>query len=159
MSNTGDPPLTELLDQERQLVFHEFTHDTAWQVGVMLRNNASRAQLPVAVSIRRGAQCLFHAALPGSSVDNDGWLVRKAAVVHRYGHSSYYIGCKFRAEGLDFDIDSRLDRAQYAAHGGAFPLLLRGTGCIGSVAVSGLPQQEDHQFLVTELLNFLAQRP
>ena len=44
----------------------------------------------------------------------------------------------------------------YAAHGGAFPILLRGTGCIGTVAVSGLPQLEDHRLVVEVLEAVLA---
>jgi len=46
--------------------------------------------------------------------------------------------------------------SQYAAHGGAFPILVRGIGCIGTVAVSGLPQLEDHRLVVETLEAFLA---
>jgi len=108
------------------------------------------------ISIRRGGQRLFHAALPGSAADNDAWVERKSAVVDRFGHSSYYIGCKYRAEGKDFDTDSRLDTSRFAAHGGAFPLIIRGTGPVGVIAVSGLPQVEDHQFVVGALERFLS---
>jgi uncharacterized protein (UPF0303 family) len=150
-----DEDLSVLLDQERRLTFTRFDLATAWELGSSLRAAALDAALPIAISIRRNGQCLFHAALPGSSADNDTWLSRKAAVVERYGHSSYYIGCKFRAEGRDFDTDSRLDVGLYAAHGGAFPIMLRDSGAIGTVAVSGLPQVEDHRFVVTHLERFL----
>jgi uncharacterized protein (UPF0303 family) len=150
-----DEQLSDLLAAEQRLVFPSFDFDTAWRLGSLLRTEALNAELPVAISIRRGGQCLFHAALPGSSADNDGWLLRKAAVVDRYGHSSYYVGCKFRADGGDFDTDSRLDPAVFAAHGGAFPLIVAGSGCIGTVAVSGLPQVEDHRFVVRCLERFL----
>ena len=69
-------------------------------------------------------------------------------MVDRYGRSSLRVGEQFRADGKSFEADSRLDPATFAAHGGAFPILLRGTGCIGTVAVSGLPQLEDHQLVV-----------
>ena len=42
-----------------------------------------------------------------------------------------------RVDGKSFDESARLDPASFAAHGGAFPILLRGTGCVGTVAVSG----------------------
>jgi uncharacterized protein (UPF0303 family) len=148
--------LAELLAEEDRLVFDSFDHTTAWELGSRLRAEALTAELPIAISIRRNAQCLFHAALPGSSADNDGWLMRKAAVVERYGHSSYFVGCKFRADGRDFDVDSRLDVSAFAAHGGAFPIILRASGCIGTVAVSGLPQVEDHRFVVSRIERFLA---
>lgn len=41
--------------------------------------------------------------------------------------------------------------ADYAAHGGSFPIVVKGTGCIGAVTVSGLPQREDHNMVVEAL--------
>ena len=137
-------------------MFDRFDEDTAWDLGVRLRDAAVSAGLPVAISIRRNGQRLFHAALPGASADNDGWLARKSAVVDRYGRSSLRVGEQFRVAGKSFDEDSRLDPSLFAAHGGAFPILVRGTGCIGSVAVSGLPQVEDHRLVVEVLEALLA---
>jgi uncharacterized protein (UPF0303 family) len=79
-------------------------------------------------------------------------------VVDRYGKSSLRVGEEFRAGGGSFEPDSRLDPAEFAAHGGAFPVLVRGTGCVGTVAVSGLPQLEDHRLVVETLKAFLAGR-
>jgi uncharacterized protein (UPF0303 family) len=145
--------LDELAEQEQRLVFDHFDEATAWELGVALREAA--AGLPVAISVRRNGQRLFHTALPGASADNDGWLARKSAVVDRYGKSSLRVGEEFHAAGGSFDTDSRLDPAEFAAHGGAFPVLVRGTGCVGTVAVSGLPQLEDHRLVVETLEAFL----
>jgi uncharacterized protein (UPF0303 family) len=150
--------LDELEAQESRLVFDRFDEQTAWDLGVALRQAGLAAELPIAISIRRNGQQLFHAALPGSSADNDGWLARKSAVVDRYGRSSLRVGEEFRVRGESFDEDSRLDVTLFAAHGGAFPILVRGTGCIGTVAVSGLPQLEDHQLVVEALEAALAPR-
>ena len=155
---TGRELLDELESQESRLVFDRFDEDTAWELGLALREAALAGALPVAISIRRNGQRLFHAALPGSSADNDGWLERKSAVVDRYGRSSLCVGELFRVNGGSFDKDSRLDAATYAAHGGAFPVVVRGTGCVGTVAVSGLPEVEDHRFVVGVLEAFLAAR-
>ena len=157
MTDADAQQLAALLAEEARLVFSTFDHATAWELGSRLRAEALTSQLPIAISFRRNGQCLFLAALPGSSADNDGWLLRKAAVVERYGHSSYYVGCKFRADGRDFDTDARLDVAVFAAHGGAFPIILGTSGCIGTVAVSGLPQIEDHRFVVAQLERFLVE--
>jgi uncharacterized protein (UPF0303 family) len=151
-----DPDLASLLAEEERLTFEQFDHGTAWALGSAMRRSADTAHLPVAISIRRNGQRLFHAALPGSSADNDAWLERKSAVVDRYGHSSYYVGCQFRAGGGDFDSRARLDVNLFAAHGGAFPLIVRSAGCIGTIAVSGLPQIDDHKFVVAEIERFLA---
>ena len=116
---TWDPDKTARLEdleaQESRLVFDHFDDDTAWALGVALREAALADALPVAISIRRNGQRLFHAALPGSSADNDGWLDRKSAVVDRYGRSSLRVGEQFRAHGGSFDVDSRLDPMTYAA--------------------------------------------
>ncbi len=156
---TGRALLDELEAQEARLVFDRFDEGTAWELGVALREAALAAGLPVAISVRRNGQRLFHAALPGASADNDGWLARKCAVVDRYGRSSLRVGEQFRVDGGSFDEKSRLDPAEYAAHGGAFPVLLRGTGCVGTVAVSGLPQLEDHRLVVDTIEAFLAPGP
>ncbi|MBC7632609.1 heme-degrading domain-containing protein [Aeromicrobium sp.] len=157
----NEAPDRELLDaltaQEERLVFTRFDEQTAWEVGVALREAALKAGLPVAISVRRNGQRLFHVALPGASADNDSWLDRKCAVVDRYGHSSLLIGERFRVAGRSFDVDARLDNEHFAAHGGAFPVLVSGTGCIGTVAVSGLPQLDDHRLVVEVLETFLAQ--
>jgi uncharacterized protein (UPF0303 family) len=154
----GRQLLDELAAQESRLVFDHFDEDTAWALGTALREAARDAALPVAISIRRNGQRLFHAALPGSSSDNDDWLGRKSAVVDRYGRSSLRVGEQFRVDGGSFDADARLNPSDYAAHGGAFPILVRGTGCVGTVAVSGLPELEDHQLVVETLEAFLATR-
>ena len=55
-----------------------------------------------------------------------------------------------------FEQSSRLDIDQYAAHGGAFPVIVRNVGVVGTVTVSGLPQEEDHRLVVDVLREFLA---
>ena len=95
--------LDELIAQEQRLIFDAFNEDVAWDLGVALREAAAAARLPVAISVRRNGQRLFHAALPGASADNDGWLARKCAVVDRYGCSSLRVGEQFRVAILDHD--------------------------------------------------------
>lgn len=153
---TDSELLATLLAQEERLVFPQFDYQNGWELGSALREAARQAEYPIAILIRRNGQRLFHAALPGSNADNDAWLERKSAVVDRFGHSSYYMGCQARAEGEDFNVRYRLDTDRFAAHGGAFPLNVVTSGCIGSVAVSGLPQVEDHRFVVDQLWLYLS---
>jgi len=148
--------LTQLADQEERLQFTKFDNETALALGAQLLATARERGLPVTISVRRGGQRLFHAALPGTSADNDAWIDRKSRVVDRYGHSSFLVGSQFRAKGGSFEADSRLDPDEYAAHGGVFPVLVRGVGPVGTVGVSGLPQAEDHAFVVEQLAVFLA---
>jgi uncharacterized protein (UPF0303 family) len=148
--------LAQLAEQEERLQFTKFDNETALALGQQLLAAAQERGLPVTISVRRNGQRLFHAALPGTSADNDAWIDRKSRVVDRYGHSSFLVGTQFRANGGSFEEHSRLDPDEYAAHGGVFPVLVRGVGPVGTVGVSGLPQAEDHAFVVEQLEIFLA---
>jgi uncharacterized protein (UPF0303 family) len=148
--------LQELLRQEEELQFNEFTNDHALRLGLALVERAKASGKAVTVDIRRNGQQLFHCALAGTSADNDEWALRKSRVVDRYGHSSFHVGTHFRARGTTFEASSRLDPDRYAAHGGAFPILVRNVGAVGTVTVSGLPQEEDHALVVAVLREFLA---
>lgn len=149
------PSIEELEAQQRRLVLRRFTHDDAWALGSLLVELARERQAPVAIDIHRAGQQLFHAALPGSTPDNDAWIARKRRVVERYGAASYLVGARFRAKGTTFEESSRLDPDAYAAHGGAFPITVEGAGVIGTVTVSGLPQLQDHKLVVEALEEFL----
>lgn len=94
---------------------------------------------PVAIDIRRNGHQLFHAALTGATPDNDEWIRRKVRVVQRFGHSSLAVGQAARERGTTFEDRFGLDPQLYAAHGGAFPVVVRSVGPVGVVTVSGLP--------------------
>ncbi|MBF6053541.1 hypothetical protein AF335_04100 [Streptomyces eurocidicus] len=150
-----DDEVSRLAADEQRLIFDHFGNDDAWELGSLLVSLARERGAAVTVGIRRGGQRLFHCALPGTSADNDAWIDRKSRVVERYAESSYLVGARFRAKGRTFEDSSRLDPDRYAAHGGAFPVRVRGTGVVGVVAVSGLPQGDDHALVVEGLERFL----
>ena len=54
----------------------------------MLVGTAQSHNLPIAIDITRGGQQLFHAALAGSTPDNDVWIARKIRAVMQFGRSS-----------------------------------------------------------------------
>ncbi|TFV67006.1 UNVERIFIED_ORG: heme-degrading domain-containing protein [Bacillus sp. AZ43] len=145
------PSLAELAAEEERLQFPGFTADDAWELGSALVSTGRAERLPIAVDITRNRHQLFHAALPGATPDNDSWIRRKTRVVNRFGHSSLYVRQASIERGTTFEAEFGLDPSRYAAHGGAFPVLVRGVGPVGVVVVSGLPQLEDHR-LVTEAI-------
>ena len=152
------PSLTELAAQEAELRWERFDEDDAWRLGVALRTAARERGLPVAVDVSRGDHQLFHAAIAGSSPDNDAWLARKTRTVRRFQLSSLHVGQLCRDAGRTLEEMFLVPSAEFAAHGGAFPITVVGVGVIGSVAVSGLPQLEDHA-LVVEVLRSVLGRP
>jgi uncharacterized protein (UPF0303 family) len=147
--------ITAIEDQEQTLILSSFDNDDAWRLGSVVVALARAQRAAVAIDIRRNGQQLFHVALPGTSADNDAWIQRKVRVVDRYGHSSYLVGLRCLARGTTFEESSRLDPDTYAAHGGAFPITVAGTGVIGTVTVSGLPQGDDHDLVVAALKEYL----
>ena len=146
----SSPSLADLAAEE-ELQFSGFTNDDAWDLGSALVAVARRDGAPVAVDVSRHGHQLFHAALPGTSPDNDSWIERKTRVVHRFGHSSLYVRQASIERGTTFEEEFGLDPALYAAHGGAFPVVVRSVGPVGAVVVSGLPQLEDHRMVVAAI--------
>jgi uncharacterized protein (UPF0303 family) len=147
----SSPSLADLAAEEEELQFSAFTNDDAWDLGSALVAAARRDGAPVAVDVSRHGHQLFHASLPGTSPDNDSWIQRKTRVVHRFGHSSLYVRQASIERGTTFEEEFGLDPALYAAHGGAFPVVVRSVGPVGAVVVSGLPQLEDHRMVVAAL--------
>ena len=156
-ADRSDEPFTlaELAAQEDELQLTRVDNDDAWTLGVALVEEARRRQAAVVVDITRAGHQLFHAALPGTAPDNDGWIARKGRVVTRFGHSSLYMGQLCRDKGSTLEATYGLPAEQFAAHGGAFPVIVRGVGPVGVVAVSGLPQLQDHRLVVEVLRRFL----
>lgn len=146
----------QVLAEERELVFDSFSRQDAWRLGCAMRDAAHALGLPVVIGIIVGRQRLFHAALDGATPDNDLWLERKTRAVEHFERSSMGVGEQFRVRGRVYEDDSRLDATVVAANGGVFPITVRGTGVVGAVGVSGLPQVEDHAFVVEQLRAFLA---
>ena len=148
--------LAAMLLEEEELQFRAFTNDSALRLGLLFADIAGREGKSITIDIARNGQMLFHCALHGTSADNDVWIERKKRVVDHYGHSSFYIGTLYASQGVTFEQKSRLDPERYAAAGGCFPVIVRNVGPVGTVAVSGLPQAEDHALVVRVLRQFLA---
>ena len=151
-----DEILTQLLQEERELQFTNFDEDDAWKLGSQLVELARGRNLPVTIDITRGAHQLFHAALRGTSSDNDEWVKRKVRLVYRFGHSSFYMGQLLKSKGKTIEQSYLIPESEYAPHGGCFPIIIKETGIVGTITVSGLPQEEDHRLVVEALRKYLA---
>jgi uncharacterized protein (UPF0303 family) len=123
----------------------------SWELGVRLRTLAEERSLAVVIDLRRFGQPLFYAALDGTTPDNAEWVRRKSNVVARFHHSSYGVGLSLKAKNETLWEKQGLPLADYATHGGSFPLTVAGAGVVGSVTVSGLPQRGDHELVVEAL--------
>jgi uncharacterized protein (UPF0303 family) len=147
--------VAEIEAQEAELRFPSFSNTEAIALGASLAEKARSRGLAITVDIRRAGQQLFHCALEGTSPDNDEWALRKGRVALRFGHASFLIGIRLKLAGMALEDKYCVSSLEYSAHGGAFPVVVEGTGPVGVVVVSGLPQEEDHALVVECMREFL----
>ncbi len=142
--------------EHEELQFGSFSNNTALKLGLRLVEKAQSQNYPVSIDIRKHGQQIFHFACEGTSVDNDEWIKRKSRVADRFGKSSIYIRDLIREKELSIEELFFIDSKEYSAFGGAFPIIVRNTGVIGTVTVSGLPDEQDHELVVSVLREFVS---
>jgi uncharacterized protein (UPF0303 family) len=140
--------------QERELRLQRFNAQIAWELGTRIKAMAEERGLSLVVDVRRFGQPLFYAALEGTTPDNPEWVRRKSNMVARYHRSSYGMGLQLKMKNQTLE-DRGHAIADFAAHGGSFPLHVENAGIVGSVTVSGLPQRADHELVVEALCAML----
>ncbi|KAF8941295.1 hypothetical protein EDD21DRAFT_114953 [Dissophora ornata] len=159
MSQESAALLASLLEDEKELQFPRFTNEDALTLGcnlVRLAKNKTPYK-GISVSITRNGQVLFQHAMEGTTVDNENWIRRKSNTVVRLQHSSYYIGRLLASKGeTEMEKTYKVPMADYACHGGAFPLLIKDVGCVGTIVVSGLKQDEDHALATQGIREMIA---
>lgn len=133
--------------QEQELQFTQFNSETALAIGLAMIERARREGQTLAVDIRLNGHELFHYSSPGTTPDNDEWLRYKRNTVDRFRVSSYLFGLTLQKEGKTMQ-DRNASPSEYAPWAGGFPVTIRNTGVVGSIAVSGLKGSDDHDYIV-----------
>ncbi len=146
-----DSDLIVLAAQERELILPRFDEEVAWQIGQQLRSLAVERGFSVVIDVCYFGKSLFYSALPGTSPDKFEWVRRKKNVVARFHRSSYAIALELEQKQSSLLEKYALSDQDYAAYGGACPIIVHNAGVVGSATVSGLPQRADHE-LVVEVL-------
>ncbi|MCR8633056.1 heme-degrading domain-containing protein [Paenibacillus radicis (ex Xue et al. 2023)] len=147
--------LESLLQEEEQLQFTQFTNEMAFQIGCTMVERMKLENKHITIDITRNGQQLFHYAFPKTSADNDQWVRRKGNVATRFGHSSHYISTYLKSIQKNIQERYYVDPADYAASGGAFPIIVKDVGVVGAIAVSGLAQEEDHSLVTSVIKPFI----
>ncbi len=141
--------------QEAALVWDGFGAEQAWAVGCRLREGAVQRGAAMTFEIQVAGRTLFLAATEGAPAGQLDWIRRKRNVVMRFGRSSYAVGLMLERDGKTIEERHGLTLAEYAMHGGGVPVIVHGTGCVGSVIASGLHQREDHAMVVEAMAGVL----
>jgi uncharacterized protein (UPF0303 family) len=142
-----DADIACLIRQEDALRFTAINEQTAWDLGTLMRSLAVERKLPLVIDIRVGDRLLFHTALPGTTIDNYDWVRRKVRTVMRFEKCSYRVGREHEKKNIVFAVARGINPLKYALAGGGFPIHVKGTGVVGCVTVSGVPQRDDHNFV------------
>ena len=159
---TTEDKLLVLYTQERLLSFATFPPDDGWRLGNILRRlilelvaaEPAHAGVGGTAEIELTGQILFTCATAGAKPNQADWIRRKRNTVHRFERSSYAIGLTYGHDGAALLQQFNLPGADYAAHGGGFPLRV-GEACVGSVILSGFHQRDDHEIVVASLAEML----
>jgi uncharacterized protein (UPF0303 family) len=157
MAVKDDIPL--IFTQESSLTFSSFSEADAFAIGARIREIALSRGVGVFIDIRLWDRVLFTHAMSGTSSDNEDWVRRKVNVVKRFHVSSYRKGQEMKRDGKSFGPETGTHDADYAAHGGGFPIRLKDGPIIGCITVSNLPQREDHKLAVEAIALHLGLDP
>jgi len=144
--------------EARTLELESLSQKEAIEIGEIAMDMGFQRGIPIAVEVRLKDWIVFHASLPGSTVENDGWIARKARVVLATGTSTMYERVKAEEEGINWYEAYQKPEETHAVHGGGLPLNVKGFGCMGVLLISGLPQVQDHLLGVEVLTEFLARK-
>ncbi len=143
-------------EQERRLVWARFGAAESWAVGCALREDALRRGAAMTFEVMVAGRLLFWCATDGAAAGQADWIRRKRNTVVRFGRSSYAMGLEMGMSAKPFaERHAGLELADYAVHGGGVPVVLVGTGCVGSVVASGLHQRVDHGMVVRAMAGVL----
>jgi uncharacterized protein (UPF0303 family) len=146
-----DRDLARIGEQLRRLKFNAFDEQAAWELGSDLRRRAIERHAAVTIEVRLNGDVVFLHAMPGTSPANADWARRKRNVVEWLHQPSYAVGLHAARDGRSILELMGLSDRDHASHGGSFPIVVEGVGCVGSVTVSGLPQRVDHGLVVEAL--------
>lgn len=143
-----DDDISRLKLQEQVLQFTKFDEADAWNLGQAMRNLANTRNHPFVIDICIAGRKLFYTALHGTVPDNEHWVRRKINVVMRYHKSSYHVGREIVKTGKPLDESRGVSPIDMAPHGGCFPIIIKNVGVVGTITVSGIPQRDDHNFVI-----------
>jgi len=147
--------LEQVRQQERELVFPTFSREDAYAVGCRLHDAAAATGKGVAIQIIVNELIVFRFMPEGTTKNSEKWLTRKHNMVIAKGMSSERARLERERAGKTMD-DWCMDKSEYAASGGGFPIRLKGSDLVGSICLSGLPASEDHALIVKVLSEYLS---
>ena len=143
--------------QEELLQFETFSHKDAWDLGMIMADEAANCGFEstiVSIRLSNGAN-VFQYMSGNCAPVSDKWITRKESTVAMTGHASILIHLNTENLGTTIE-DEGLDPIDETIYGGGFPIVVKGTGIVGVALCSGLEQDtREHNLLVKSLSRYL----
>lgn len=155
MSENVNAELARIHELQERLTFTEFTSDTAWNLGNILYERGKREKKSITISIVLNGHKLFYYSFAGTNPSNDQWIIRKENTVNYFFKSSYEIALLMELKKDNLTNRYGLPAASYAMAGGSVPIIIKNTGIVGTITVSGMSQDEDHYFVMDSIEFYL----
>ncbi len=148
--DAAEASAAQLEQQLAAIQLPRFGHAEALALGNRLLDRAVRESLPITMRVTLGDQVVFHAALAGTSADNDTWIAIKTRVVRRFDTASLAMKRRLDEAGLGTGDLPHIDPREHVMAGGGVPIRVHGT-TVGVLAVSGLADHDDHRIAIDAL--------
>lgn len=139
----------DVLQMEKKLSFHSFCNEDAYQIALEIINKVKNNNLKnIRIRIVFNNDVVFQYLMDGKT--GDVWLNRKQKTVETFQHSSYYVFLENQENGTYKQYE---DDESLAICGGGFPIIVN-QKVMGSIIVSGLAHDEDHQLIIDALTHY-----
>jgi len=149
---------TEIIGQEQRALLTHFDLADVDLLVTSLRKLGLKDFDKVCILITINKREVYFHAGTQTTNENNLWIHKKANVVDTFDHSSLLEKAIYADHPADFYTDSGLSPQDYAIVGGGFPIGIQGTGIIGTLIVSGLTDEEDHDLAYRALLDLQSQQ-
>ncbi|TCL56019.1 uncharacterized protein (UPF0303 family) [Kineothrix alysoides] len=142
--------------QEKILRFDHFSNSDAWELGKFFVERIAQKQIDLAVAIRRlNGNIIFQYATENTNLNNQNWMQRKFNTVLLMNCSSLNVWATSYI--MEEQVETHgLSTKDYAFCGGGFPIRLKSGEIVAVLTVSNLPHEQDHQFIVEAISEWLA---
>lgn len=134
---------------EKELSFQSLTNEDLMIISMSIVKRVQRENLKnVRIRAVLNHDIIFQYLMNDKS--GDVWLNRKQRTVEHFGHSSYYI---YKVNEETGQYEEYKDNEEFVICGGGFPLIVQNQ-IVGSLIVSGLEHDQDHQLIIDALRSF-----
>jgi uncharacterized protein (UPF0303 family) len=135
----------------RKIELDSFSNRLALDMGMTILDLAKSRNQHIAIEICRLNHTIFLYVDDSLPVDKHNWLRRKANVAKQFEESSLSVKNDLKKGDMTLEKTFGLDEKDFLAKGGAIPIVVKNTGMIATITVSGLHDEEDHNIIMEAL--------